>query len=67
MMRNSVFDEFRASRFAAIQFEIAVKVDLSESSAAEKRLGLKEMLCVVGIEVVVDRCRGDKSAERSGV
>ncbi len=47
MMRNSVFDEFRASRFAAIQFEIAVKVDLSESSAAEKRLGLKEMYSCV--------------------
>ena len=30
IMRNSVFDEFRASRFAAIQFETAAKVDLSD-------------------------------------
>ena len=43
MMRNSVLDEFGASRFAAIQFEIAVKVDLSEFSTSEKRLDLKEM------------------------
>jgi len=47
MMRNSVFDEFRASRFAAIQFETAAKVDLSDFSAAEKRLGLKEMYSCV--------------------
>ena len=43
MMRNSVLDEFRASRFAAIHFETAVKVDFSEVSTLEKKLGLKEM------------------------
>ena len=49
----------RACRFAAIKFEIAVKV---EKTGLERDV----QLCVVGIEVVVDRCRGDRSDERSG-